>query len=225
MLGMIVGSSFMEEFSSNKVKESHNKFGRTSIFSWKDCIFVQRHGNGLPPHMINHKANIAALKNENITKIISISSCGSLRRDIPPGSFMIPHDYLDLFNNQTYFDSDMNFTMLGLSEELREKIINIAERTLNKIIKEGVYFQTKGPRFETKAEVNLLSKFADVVGMTMANEATLCKELGIDYANISVVDNYANGIGKFDNSEIEKNRKLNKKHMLKLIENIIEDLG
>ena len=69
------------------------------------------------------------------------------------------------------------------------------------IVDTGVYFQTKGPRFETKAEIRMMAQFADVVGMTMAQEASTAQEIGLEYASICSVDNYANGVSSYSISE------------------------
>ncbi len=66
------------------------------------------------------------------------------------------------------------------------------------LVESGVYFQTSGPRLETRAEINFIKNYADIVGMNMASEATLARELGLEYANLSTVDNYAHGISDSD---------------------------
>lgn len=77
---------------------------------------------------------------------------------------------------------------------MRTAILNAAKELNIKLVAKGVYFQTSGPRLETRAEINFMKNYADIVGMCMASEATLAKELGLRYANISTVDNYAHGI-------------------------------
>ncbi|MGM5482593.1 MAG: hypothetical protein ACQESF_03970, partial [Nanobdellota archaeon] len=80
----------------------------------------------------------------------------------------------------------------------------IAKANSIDVLKNAVYWQSKGPRFETKAEVKMISNFADIVGMTMASEATLARELKIPYANISIIDNLAHGLGKLTIEQVEK---------------------
>ena len=85
---------------------------------------------------------------------------------------MVPSDYID-FNPLTFFENEAKFITPRLSEKIRKIFIKILKKLKTKFHKKGIYFQTKGPRFETRAEINLIKKFADVVGMTMAKEATL----------------------------------------------------
>ena len=163
-----------------------------SKFENKRIIFLQRHGKGIPPHMVDNKANIKFFKDKGIKKIIGVCSVGSLKEEIKPGTIIIPNDYINLKNIQTYYDLSVKHITPGLSKEIRELIIKSGPGVLDK----GIYVQTIGPRFETPAEINLIKNYADIVGMTMANEATLAKELGLEYAAICMVDNYAMGISE-----------------------------
>ncbi len=93
----------------------------------------------------------------------------------------------------------------GLSDTLRDQLIEAAQEVdNNQINSEEVYVQTEGPRLETKAEVKILKRFGDLVGMTMASEATLSKECALEYAALVTVDNYAHGVKdeKVDYEEI-----------------------
>jgi 5'-methylthioadenosine phosphorylase len=81
-----------------------------------------------------------------------------------------------------------------MDDELSDRIYGIMKELNLLVVKGGTYVQTRGPRLETKAEINMLKNFGDVIGMTMAAEATLAKELELDYANISSIDNYCHGI-------------------------------
>ena len=167
----------------------------TSVYS-QEIVFVPRHGKdrNIPPHQINYKANMRAFKDLGVEEIISVTSVGSVKRALPPRSLVVPHDYIGLFNILTYYDNEIVHITPGLDEALRKRLI-AAARSLNiKIVEHGVYFQTLSPRLETKAEINLIKDYADIVGMNMATEATLATELGLRYANISTVDNYAHGI-------------------------------
>ncbi len=127
-------------------------------------------------------------------EIIGVTSAGSLKQAITPQSLVVPHDYISLCTIPTYYDDELVHVTPGLDESLRNRILEAARALSVKIIDQSVYFQTTGPRLETKAEIKLIKDYADVVGMNMASEATLATELGLRYANISTVDNYAHGI-------------------------------
>lgn len=193
-------------------------------FKKKGIMFLQRHGKYTPPHRINHKRNILSLKKKGVKTIIGINSVGSLKKSIKPGCIVIPHDYINLRNIQTYYDIKAKHVTPCLSGYLRKRIINAAKKAKIKTINKGVYIQTIGPRLETKAEIGFIKDFADIVGMTMANEATLANELNIRYASICSVDNYAHGISKEKLSfkKIKENQKKNRKNIARLLSEIIK---
>lgn len=162
----------------------------------QEIIFIPRHGKDrtIPPHRINYKANIRAFKELGVEEIIGVTSVGSLKRTIPPQSLVVPHDYISLCSIPTFYDDEIVHVTPSLDDDLRRRIIRAARALGIEIVEQGVYFQTVGPRLETKAEINLMKDYADVVGMSTASEATLATELGLRYANISTVENYAHGI-------------------------------
>jgi 5'-methylthioadenosine phosphorylase len=203
-------------------------------FKKKGVVFLQRHaplnskylakdGKNKPPHKINHKKNMLSLKKRGVNTIIGICSVGSLKLKIKPGSIVVPHDYINIKNIQTYHDLKVKHITPSLDKVLRKKIIDAAQKNHLPIIKKGIYIQTIGPRLETKAEINMIKKFADIVGMTMGTEATLAQELGIKYAAICSVDNYANGIIKKPLSfkTIKKEQAKNRKKIMKLLDAIL----
>jgi len=166
-------------------------FGSVEAYIGEKIMFIQRHGTkNMPPHAINHRANLYAIKSRDISRVIGINSVGSLKKDIPPGTFCLANDFISFYNIITLDPEKRTHITPVLSEELNKKI----ENCLGKEFKRVIYWQTTGPRFETPAEIRLMSQFADVVGMTMASECTIANELGLDYTAICVVDNYANGI-------------------------------
>lgn len=193
----------------------------------KEVIFLQRHGKkkNIPPHKINHKANILALKNLGVTKIYSFSSTGSLNLELGPGSMVVPKDYIDLWSNSTIHDEKVIHITPKISETLRKDLIDAATRAKIEVYDAGVYIQTRGPRLETKAEINMLKQFADIVGMTFGSECTIANEIEIPIANISSVDNYANGLVEESESiseeQIDRARRDNFKNIEKIMKELI----
>jgi 5'-deoxy-5'-methylthioadenosine phosphorylase len=161
-----------------------------------EVAFLARHGAGhaVPPHRINHRANLWALKETGARRVLATGSVGSLKRDLRPGTLAVPHDYLCLGDLPTFHDDTVVHATPTLDEGMRRTIIRTARREGARVRGRAVYAQTRGPRLETKAEIRLLRDYADVVGMTMASEATLAAELGVAYASLCTVDNYAHGI-------------------------------
>ncbi len=197
--GFIFGTSLLTSmlFSGYQKKIVKTPYGTVTVSTPADSntVFLQRHGQDLvPPHMINHKANILALRELGVSRIIAINSCGSLKNEFRPGSFLIPDDFICLWEIPTYFDKEMKFTIPGLDTALRELLLKTCSELGIGCHSGGTYIQTKGPRFETKAEIRMLNGYGDIVGMTMASEATLSMEQQIAYASLCSIDNYCNGV-------------------------------
>ena len=197
-LGIIGGTSLFGTQLLEDAKEHvvETKYGTVYLLSTAKLVFIPRHGKErtIPPHRINHSANLAAFKTLNVKKIVGVTSVGSLKRAIKPRSLVVPHDYINLCRIPTIYDDELVHVTPELDEDLRAAIVKVARDSDINLVEQGVYFQTVGPRLETKAEITFMKNYADVVGMSMASEATVAAELGLRYAAISTVENYANGI-------------------------------
>ena len=160
--------------------------------------FIARHGRGhaIPPHRVNHKANLWALKNAGATAVLATASVGSLKPPIRPGTFLVPHDYVAFWNVPTFFDDEVRHVTPALDDRLRKTFVAAARRTRARVTARGVYVQATGSRLETRAEIAFFKRIGDVVGMTVASEATLAAELEFPYAALCSVDNYCHGIGR-----------------------------
>jgi len=230
-IAVIGGSGFSELLRKSKSVKIKTKYGIPSDsvdigeFSGKTVAFLPRHGKkrNLPPHRINYRANIFALKKIGVEKIIGVTSVGSLKKKIKPPCIFIPNDYINLWGIQTYYEKEIVHVTPEIDENMRKIIIEQTKK-IGADVHEGVYVQTTGPRLETKAEINFLKNYADVVGMNMATEATLSKELGLRYVNISSVDNYANGIisESLTFEQILQNARKNSSQIKKLLKNVVK---
>lgn len=152
---------------------------------------LNRHGeSGLtPPHAINHRANIQAIYARGFSEVIAVNSVGSLQESLTPGTLVSCADYVS-FQPATFSDEIGRYEAPLIANNL---IPEIVAKTGFPIEMGKVYVQTQGPRFETRAEVRIIKNWGDVVGMTLASEADLCREAGLRYNSICMVDNYANG--------------------------------
>jgi 5'-methylthioadenosine phosphorylase len=202
-LGIISGIVLLQGkgiFDNLEEREMQNEFGKAIVFFSDAIAFIPRHGKDrrhhILPHLINHQANLKALKDLGVKEIISVNSTGSLKRNLAPGTFVIPDDFLMLTETPTTVGGRAFHITPRLDEEVRQKWIAAARDCEIDVVNGGVYWQTKGPRFETKAEIRMMAQFADVVGMTMASEAVIAQELGLSYASLCSVDNFANGLGE-----------------------------
>lgn len=182
-----------------------------------DLIFLSRHGaeHAIAPHCINYRANIYALKDAGVSKIIALAAVGGINPDFPARSIAIPHQIIDYTANRqhTFYDgrvvahSDVGNSVhhIDFTEPydppLRVRLIQaaqqVAQHTAIQFNSSGVYAVTQGPRLETAAEIDRLERDgADIVGMTAMPEAALAKELNIGYASIALVVNAAAGRGE-----------------------------
>lgn len=165
--------------------------------------FLARHGYGhtIPPHEVNYRANLWALWKRGARGIVSVASVGSIRADLKPGDLVIPHQIIDYTwgRRSTFHEGqDCSVTHIDFTEPydrvLRQKLIDAARATGVPFSDSSVYATTQGPRLETAAEIDRLERDgADLVGMTGMPEAALARELGVPYAAINVVANYAAG--------------------------------
>jgi len=193
MLGIIGGTSLLfSTLPRFEKKTVATPFGPADLLCGRDLVMLMRHQNNRPPHRINYRANLAAMAIAGVTRIVAFGSSGSLKREIAPGSLLIPTDYVSMTDIPSIHDHAIEHVRPELSLDLAQN--------LRKLIPQarygGVYVQTRGPRIETVAEVEALAKIADVVGMTVASEATLACELDIDFAALCTIENYANGLGE-----------------------------
>lgn len=194
-LGIVGGTSINESevFRSWERIEVETEFGRVELKTYGGIFLAHRHGFelNLAPHVSNYKGYVAALKQVGVDSALTVSSVGSLKEDLLPGTLVSCDDYVS-FSPMTYVKTEMK----GSVPEVKNGLIDsIAKMTRHPIERGRVYIQTLGPRFETPAEVRVLQMLGcDVVGMTFANEADLFSEVEISLNSLCMVDNFANGI-------------------------------
>jgi 5'-deoxy-5'-methylthioadenosine phosphorylase len=170
----------------------------------RDAIFLARHGHGhtIPPHRVNYRANLWALKARGATEVLAIASVGSIR-NAHPGELVLPHQLIDYTHDReaTFFDGgDQQVTHIDFTHPytpaLREKCLAAAKAAGIALTDGGVYGAVSGPRLETVAEIDQMDRGgATLVGMTGMPEAALAREIELPYAAIAVVVNHAAGRG------------------------------
>jgi len=165
-------------------------------------VFLARHGYGhtIPPHQVNYRANIWALREQGIRRIVSVASVGGIRAALGPGKLVVPHQLVDYTwgRAMTFFESEAPVKHIDFTEpysgSLRKEILGAAKACKEEIADGAVYAATQGPRLESAAEIDRLERDgADIVGMTGMPEAALARELELEYAAIAVVVNHAAG--------------------------------
>jgi len=176
----------------------------TGIYNGMEVGFMARHGagHGLPPHRVNYRANIWALREIGVERILATAAVGSCRREIAPGSMVLVDQFLDFTKARpaTFFEGgEGGVVHTDMTEpycpELRQILYDAAKELGIPARNGGVYVCTEGPRFETPAEIRMFNLLGgDVVGMTSVPEVVLARELGMCYATIAMVTNYGAGI-------------------------------
>ena len=170
-------------------------FGR---LSGVEMVFLPRHGRGHyhSPTSINYRANIDALKRVGVTDIISVSACGSLREDLPPGTFVMVDQFIDrtIHRDKTFFGPGF-VAHVSMAHPVCPKLLDALtaaakeEGIPNR--KGGIYLAMEGPQFSSFAESNLYRQWGcDVIGMTNMPEAKLAREAEIPYATVAMVTDF-----------------------------------
>lgn len=168
----------------------------------QEALFLPRHGHGhtVPPHRVNYRANLWALKDRGATAIVAVASVGGIR-DCHPGDLVLPRQVIDYTHGRaaTYFDGEegrvvhVDFTR-PYTPWLRERCLAAARSAGLPLADGGVYGAVNGPRLESAAEIDRMDRDgATLVGMTGMPEAALARELALPYAAICVVVNHAAG--------------------------------
>ena len=241
MIG-IIGGSGVEEISeladSIEKRTVDTEYGsvEVSLLSIEDktVAFLPRHsaGHTCPPHKINFKANIMALKEIGVTQIMATNAVGSLDLDIGPGSIVLPDDFLDFTVNRdrTFYDDvvihiDMTEPFCN---RLRGAILANSGCVDGNVVDGGTIVCTEGPRFETPAEIKMFGILGgSIVGMTTLPEAVLAREKEMCYAPIAVVSNYSTSISptKLDTKEVLDIMAQKKGELINLLFDTIKDLS
>ena len=205
-LAIIGGSGLydVEEFKDRELLYINTPWGKPSdqilktSYDNKEVYFLPRHGKGhfISPSNINFRANIDALKQLNVTDIVSVSAVGSLKDDLPPGKFVIIDQFIDrtFARNKTFFDEEI-VAHVSMAHPTSKGLMNACEDAIKKegidYQRGGTYVVMEGPQFSTLAESNLYRSWkADVIGMTNMPEAKLAREAEIRYASVSMVTDY-----------------------------------
>ncbi|MCC7553383.1 MAG: S-methyl-5'-thioadenosine phosphorylase [Methanobacteriaceae archaeon] len=235
MIGVIGGSGvyklteLADSIKLKKVKTSYGEDVDISILTVdeKEIAFISRHSSNhsLPPHMINYRVNIAALKSIGVDKIIATNSVGSLNKDISPGDIAIATNFIDFTKNRPTSFYDDKVVHVDVTEPYCSKINNLISSKFN--VKKGVYVCTEGPRFESAAEIRMFEMLGgDMVGMTGLPEAVLAREKEICYSSLCLVSNYAAGISddKLTIDEVFEIVEIKKEELNSMIYKIIKTI-
>lgn len=208
---LIVGSGWGKLTEGDAGMEVETAFGMPSgpihrlIFGSHNVLSVARHGDGhsIPPHLINYRANVLALKKSGAEAIIALNTVGVISDICEPGQLALPDQLIDYTSGRehTLFDTrrgtvcHVDFTQ-PFTAGLRASLHAAAGRAGVTCHDGGIYAVTQGPRLETAAEIDRLERDgADYVGMTAMPEAAIAREAGLEYACLALIVNRAAGRG------------------------------
>ncbi len=228
MIGIIGGSGFgeTEGLEVLEIIEPHTPFGKVSgpIHIFKDyagrkAAFLARHGKGhsVAPHKIPYKANLWAMFQLGVKKMVSVAATGAIDQTLSKGQYLVLENFIDMAGTESFYDGNPDITVpddgslqAGLinsnavvhiditnpfCQDMRKALFDSLNLTGLKVSLGGVYLQSRGPRLETAAEIRAFRLLgAHVVGMTLAHEAVLARELGMCFAGLAVVANMAAGL-------------------------------
>lgn len=197
--------NILENIRDEKVATPYGEVGlKIGDYQGKSVAFLNRHGAGhsVPPHLVNYRANIAALKELGVKSIFATAAVGSLNKNMAPGHFVFSDQFLDFtkVRQNTFFEGGRQGVVhIDMTDpycpELRKVLTSAAEELGLTYHQYGTYVTCEGPRFETPAEIKMFKLLGgDLVGMTSVPEVVLAREKEMCYANISMVTNYAAGI-------------------------------
>lgn len=219
-IAVIGGTGVYDPALLESIKEHTmtNRFGEAKVmvgsYKGEELAFIPRHGadHSAAPHLINYRANIMALKQLGVENILATAAVGSLLLDFKPGEFVLADQFLDFTKTRdnTFYEGGADGVVhcdmtVPYCPDLRAAIQKSGAELDLVVHNGGTYVCTEGPRFETAAEIQMFKILGgQVIGMTSVPEVCLARELGICYANISIVTNYAAGIahGILTHSEV-----------------------
>jgi 5'-methylthioinosine phosphorylase len=213
LYAVIGGSGFYrlgDDFIVEQAAIIDTPYGATSaevirgVWQGQPVVFLARHGEAhrIPPHRINYRANLFALKQQGVSHVIAVNAVGGISSDYAPETIALPDQIIDYSWGRAHSFCDgetgevqhIDFTY-PYSGALRSMMAESAVEMGLNILQSGVYGCTNGPRLETKAEIiKMCGDGCDMVGMTGMPEAALARELGIEYASIALVVNWCAGI-------------------------------
>jgi purine nucleoside phosphorylase len=204
----IIGGTGVDRISgfSSERREVATPYGVVELFVGtgvhSSLVFLPRHGSShsVPPHLINYRANISALKQLGVEALISIYAVGSVSDALKPGEVGTLSDFVDLSGggrSHTFFTGEENGVQHVGMDRVFDPVLTASLREKDPSIQDaGIYVCINGPRLETPAEIRMFKHLGfDVVGMTAATEVALAREAGIRVASLAYSINWAAGVG------------------------------
>ena len=209
----VIGGSGLYRFEGLQEQERHRletPYGEpsadvvTGLLDGQRLAFLARHGeqHSIAPHRINYRANVYALHALGARRVLAVNAVGGIRSDLGPRSLVVPDQIIDYTHGRLSSFCDVpgakvehvDFTQ-PYSEPLRQALLAAGRRSAIGLVDGACYGVVQGPRLETAAEVLRFRRDGcAVIGMTAMPEAVLARELGMEYAGLAMVANWAAGL-------------------------------
>jgi len=190
-------------------------------FLGKEVAFLARHGkkHTIPPHLVNSRANLWAIKKLGIERVIGICAVGSLRDEYKPGQILLPDQFIDFTKKREYTFYNQGKTVhVSLADPfcpyLRNLFYKEAKKLRISIHQKGTYLCIEGPRFSTRAESRMFRNFAEIIGMTLVPEVQLARELEICYLSLAMITDY----------DVWQEKPVNTKEILETMANNLDNI-
>lgn len=201
MIGVTGGTMFA---GSEITKLRAETVGKVEVYEDDDMCFLFRHGqeHNIPPHRIDHAENLRTLKWMNVDVVVGVGSVITLNPAVcKPGMLALPNDFFRLQGAPTMYNDDIRHARPGIDIPYLEVLKKVTDEVLFdsgvSVVENGCYVETRGPSFETSAELKFLQDYGDVAGMTLASEATIAAELNLPYVMLCNVVDKDNVASKF----------------------------
>ncbi|MBI4174051.1 MAG: S-methyl-5'-thioadenosine phosphorylase [Candidatus Aenigmarchaeota archaeon] len=207
MLGIFGGSGFYSLLDNAEAVERETPFGNPSspitlgTIGRQEVAFIARHGihHEFPPHKIPYKANLYAFRELGVSRIIAPAAVGSLKKEIKPGDFVIPDQFVNFSNRDDTFFNEVPVTHVSAADpycpELRKLLVEMARPLQLPVHESGTVVVVNGPRFASRAESALYQRHGwDIINMTQYPELILAREMEMCYASVCLVTDYDVGV-------------------------------
>lgn len=238
-IGIIGGTGVYDPNILEEIKEERidTPWGRvkvkTGVYKGKQVAFMARHGedHSVPPHLVNYRANIMALKKLGVKNIFATAAVGSLNKEMKPKEFVFVDQFLDFTRSRPQTFVEDGVVHLDMTDPYCPRLRQVLEKSAKELglsyHARGTYVCTEGPRFETPAEVRMFAQLGgDLAGMTSVPEVVLAREAQMCYATIAMVTNFGAGISpdRLSHQEVVDIMAENAENLRKLVMNAIEIL-
>ncbi|MCL4420541.1 MAG: S-methyl-5'-thioadenosine phosphorylase [Candidatus Thermoplasmatota archaeon] len=234
-IGIIGGTGLYNIMNEKQSRNVDTPFGKPSDsvdigkINGVEVAFLPRHGKNhtIPPHKVNYRANVWAMHELGVERIIAVNAVGSLKEELSPGTVVIPDQFIDFTKRRelTYYDGPDVYHISAADPfcpDINKNMYEVSRKYSKSSHLGGTYVTIEGPRFSTRSESKMFRQFADIIGMTLVPEVNLADELSMCYSVLATVTDFDVWADKpVDAKEVTKIMKENEENVLKILYDVI----